>query len=159
MSLETRMLNPDDWQLLRELRLAALRDAPEAFCTTYAQALEHDEAHWRAWPRDGAAFVAFLDGAPVGMVGVTAPPQRPGWAELFAMWVAPAARGTGTVGALIDTAGAWAVLRSCTSIELAVMVGNDRATRAYARHGFMQVGVGSGCAEHQLIYMSADLSG
>ena len=42
-----RQLTPDDWRTLREIRLAALADAPDAFMTTYADAVGLDEQQWR----------------------------------------------------------------------------------------------------------------
>jgi hypothetical protein len=35
----------DDWQALRDIRLAALRDAPEAFASTYEQQVTFGEAN------------------------------------------------------------------------------------------------------------------
>jgi len=57
-----------DWQALREIRLQALRDAPDAFASTHAgeSALGEDEWHRRA-TRDGS-FLAFLpEVCPAGM--------------------------------------------------------------------------------------------
>ena len=55
-----RATTMNDWQALREIRLQALRDAPDAFASTYAReaALDEDEWHRRA-TRDGS-FIAFL---------------------------------------------------------------------------------------------------
>jgi hypothetical protein len=37
-----------DWPALKQLRLAALRDAPTAFGVTHAQALGNSDAQWQA---------------------------------------------------------------------------------------------------------------
>lgn len=139
MTLLVRMLGPDDWKVLRDVRLAALQDSPDAFYATYAESRERSEAEWRAWPRDGVGFCAFGDDQPVGMVGISV--ERGGMeADLFAMWVAPAARGTGAADALIRAALDWARSRGCRSVTLEVASGNGRAERVYARHGFVPSG-------------------
>lgn len=66
--VDVLVLTPDDWRLWRELRLAALADAPDAFLSRLAdwQGAGDTEARWRA--RVGApgvgCFVAMLDGRP-----------------------------------------------------------------------------------------------
>ena len=46
---------PDDWQHVRDFRLRALLDTPDAFGSTYAQeAVESEDAWWSwatGWPR------------------------------------------------------------------------------------------------------------
>jgi RimJ/RimL family protein N-acetyltransferase len=139
MPLLVRTLGPDDWEVLRDIRLAALQDSPGAFLSTYEQSLDRTETEWRAWPARGDCFAAFADGEPVGMVGV-APDEAPQSAELFARWVAPPARGSGAADALIRAAVDWARAHGCASVHLEVAAGNDRAERVYARHGFVPSG-------------------
>src|SRR5688572_10604483 len=98
--VEVRPLRPDDWQVTRELRLAALLDAPAAFGGTYEDALQRTEAHWREWPANGQPFAAYLDGKPVGMAAAIA--KSPQTTILISMWVAPEARGTGVNRALLE---------------------------------------------------------
>jgi hypothetical protein len=63
-----RATTTTDWQALREIRLQALRDAPDAFASTYAReaAFGEDEWHRRA-TRDGSSNPA------LGEIGM----QRP----------------------------------------------------------------------------------
>ena len=52
-------LGEDDWRALRQIRLAALADAPGSFAGTVAQAEALGERDWRAMTRDGAISKAF----------------------------------------------------------------------------------------------------
>jgi len=66
-----RVLGPDDWADWRELRLAALRNAPEAFGAKLAdwQGDGDTEQRWRARLRGGTHdLLARVDGEPAGMV-------------------------------------------------------------------------------------------
>ena len=86
--IELRTLTPDDWPTWRELRLAALADAPYAFGSRLADWQgDGDRAErWRARLEMPGSYnvVAVLDGRPVGMItGV--PGDEPGVAELISM--------------------------------------------------------------------------
>jgi ribosomal protein S18 acetylase RimI-like enzyme len=137
-----RRLVPDDWETLRDVRLAALLDAPYAFLSTYAEVSRWDEPTWRARPVNAAMFGGWVDGRPLGMVGLipaAASDDPSGGCALVAMWVAPDARGSGLAGALIDAAVAQAEQSGAPSVVLEVAPGNDRAERVYRRHGFVPV--------------------
>lgn len=137
--IELSEVGPDEWRTWRELRLAALADAPDAFLTRREDWENADEARWRArLAGAGLAVVARLDGEPVGMVA--AKPDGPDAVELVSMWVAPAARGTGVADALVAYVVDWARQRDLTAVELGVMVGNPRARALYRRHGFRPLG-------------------
>jgi ribosomal protein S18 acetylase RimI-like enzyme len=141
--LELRTLTPDDWALWRDLRLAALADAPEAFGATLAEwSGDGDrEDRWRArLSIPGAAdFVVTLDGVPVGMASGV-PSQDVGVVELISMWVSPAARGRGVGDRLIAAVERWGAEQGATTLRLSVMHDNRSATALYERHGFVAVG-------------------
>jgi len=126
----------DDWQAMRDIRLEALRDAPDAFASTYARETAFEPAEWhRRATRDGS-FLAFIPelATPAGLVGGFE--QEPGVAELVSMFVRPRARGHGAGEALIDAVVAWAQNRSATSVHLWVSETNKPAIRLYERCGF-----------------------
>jgi ribosomal protein S18 acetylase RimI-like enzyme len=140
MGIVVRGVGAEEWRALREVRLAALLDAPYAFYSSYEQAAARHESEWRAWPRNGIAFLARLGGESVGMVGAAPAPADPTRGDLIAMWVAPAARGTGVADALVGAAVAWGRDQGWTFIDLEVAPGNDPAVRLYARNGFLPTG-------------------
>jgi GNAT superfamily N-acetyltransferase len=137
--LVIRRLGADDWAAFREIRLAALRDAPGAFGTTAAEAEQLDEPEWRRRVEHRAAFLADVSGQPVGLAaGILG--DRPYEAELISMWVAPAWRGHGVGDRLVEAVLAWAAAGGFTSVRLWVATDNAPAERLYARHGFASTG-------------------
>lgn len=129
----------DDWRAMREIRLQALRDAPDAFASTYAREIAFEPAEWhRRATRDGS-FLAFLpdgesDGELAGLAGGYE--EEPGVVELISMFVRPQARGHGVGEALVDAVAAWARNRNATSMHLWVTEMNKSALRLYERCGF-----------------------
>lgn len=135
-----REVAPDDWQLLRDIRLTALLDAPSAFGSSYEREAGFTEADWRERIETGAVnFLAYLpEVSPAGLAGSFE--DRPGVAELVAMWVAPAARGRGTGEALIDAVVNWAKNHDYREVHLWVTESNVPARGLYERCGFVPTG-------------------
>jgi GNAT superfamily N-acetyltransferase len=146
MSLEVRRIRPTDWQVLRELRLASLADAPEAFGQRYEEAGVIDDRDWLATARAAASgdrrawFIAWEDGRATGLVqGRRRPPSD---CLLFSMWVAPSARRKGTGGALVQAVDEWGQGWGASRIVLWVVDGNQGALGFYQRIGFRHVPTG-----------------
>jgi RimJ/RimL family protein N-acetyltransferase len=137
VALVMTRVEPRDWQRLREVRLAALADSPEMFGSTLAREQAFEEEEWRRRAARPATFVASRDGVDVGMAGVYE--FDAGWC-VMGMWIAPGARGTGVVDALIDVCESAARDAGATSLALGVMEDNPRGRRAYARLGYEPTG-------------------
>lgn len=137
------MLSPDDWQVWRSLRLAALADAPGAFGSTLAEWTGHGdtEQRWRGRLATVALNVLLtLEDQPAGMVSATAP-GREGAVEMISLWVAPFARGHGVGDAALDCVVAWAHAEfGDVSVVLSVKTDNTSAIQLYGRHGFTDAG-------------------
>jgi GNAT superfamily N-acetyltransferase len=140
-----REVDADEWELLRDVRLAALREAPYAFGSTYEREAPFTEEQWRGRLAARAVnFFAFVeeladagDGAPAGLTAVF---EGDGPAELVSMWVRPAARGRGVGEALITAAAGWAKARDHDTLYLWVTETNQAARRLYERCGFTATG-------------------
>ena len=132
----------DDWPALREIRLAALQDAPDAFASTHAREEVFDDAAWRARITRGGSFLAYVPeisaSEPVGLVGGYE--TEPGTVGLISMWVRPQARGHGVGEALIAAVLDWAQARLARSVHLWVTETNKPARRLYERCGFKPTG-------------------
>jgi RimJ/RimL family protein N-acetyltransferase len=135
--ITVRRADLSDWRVWRELRLAALSDAPYAFGTTYAEAVARADDWWREqWNSPGARLLAESDGVAVGMCAVFLPADPNRDPLLVSMWVAPEARGAGAAGALIDASLAWTREAGYRCLVLGVVDDNERARRFYQRYGF-----------------------
>ena len=65
---------------------------------------------------------------------------EPGVAHLYAMWVAPDARGAGVGRALVEAVVAWARGRGCGRLVLSVTETNRSARGFYEACGFADTG-------------------
>lgn len=141
-----RRITALDGMLLRRVRLAALKDAPSAFSSTFDLEAERSDAEWveRAVAgsrgSDRSTFFGIVDDQVVGLVGGFRPEASSTAVEMVSMWVAPDARRSGVGAALIDSVRAWAVETEAMSIWAGVMVGNDAAKRLYSTKGFAERG-------------------
>jgi ribosomal protein S18 acetylase RimI-like enzyme len=145
--MEIRRIRLGEWGELRDLRLRALQDAPDAFSSTYEEESIRSDERWMEWTADlvvgGASFGVVAvddDDRWIGM-SVGAPHRdHPGEAGLFAMWVDPAARNAGIGAALIEDVVRWARTGGFPVLRLQVTLSNDAAVRLYLRSGFSDEG-------------------
>ncbi|MEH0842606.1 GNAT family N-acetyltransferase [Micromonospora sp. CPCC 205711] len=142
-----RRVRPQDAARMRALRLEMLADTPLAFLETVAQAAARPHAEYAAriaQVAEGgrtAQFVADPGGRLVGHAGGTVAPDEPGLTVVYAVYVTPSWRGSGLLSTLIDAVGAWSRACGRPELMLEVVVGNDRAFRAYQKLGFTDTGV------------------
>ena len=135
-----REVKRDDWQTLRDVRLAALRESPSAFGSSYAREAQFTEEQWRARISDrSVTFFAYLpeSAEPAGLAGVYVPD---GVANLVSMWVHPSARGRAVGEALIGATADWAKARDRAWLLLWVTETNGPVRRLYDRCGFALTG-------------------
>ncbi len=137
--VEILRLGPEEWEIFRDLRLRALREAPYAFGSRYDDWVQAAESRWRdRLAKVPLNLVARRDGEHLGMTsGVL---DGDDGAELISMWVDPAARGSGVPAALGAAVVDWASTAGRTTY-LMVRSDNTRAIAAYVRAGFVDLGV------------------
>jgi ribosomal protein S18 acetylase RimI-like enzyme len=140
-----RRLGTGEVRQSRALRLAALVDAPEMFLAAYDEEAAQPEEFWRERARragdseEVATFVAVAGERHIG-TATGLMPDGAGPARLVAMWVEPAARGTGVGRELVDAVCGWVASHGATSIELELREHNSAARHLYERAGFAVAG-------------------
>lgn len=144
--IEVERIQPHQGELLRELRLRALKDAPDAFLDNYDNASKQPLEYWQASAKKHAAspqavnFFGFLNGELAGMVGAYITDDELGIANLCAMWVAPEARHQGVGKALVNRVIYWAKQVHASRLRLWVNRENLSAARFYRSCGFNDTG-------------------
>lgn len=149
MTAVVRLLIPDDVAQYRAMRLAALRDHPEAFAASYEQEAGMDDAFFAS--RLGGAtaeafagtFGSFVDQTLVGITGLRQhpTPKTRHAAHVFSVYVDPAHRRGGHADRLMDAVIAQARALGLVLVTLDVTVGNDRARNFYVGRGFTSNGI------------------
>jgi GNAT superfamily N-acetyltransferase len=144
--VKVRPLAADEQTLLRDLRLRALGESPDAFEETVADALSRPDSYWAELtksvtaPGRHAMFLAEDTEGPSGFVFGLLDSKRPDVGHLGGMWVDPRARSRGAGRALANAVISWARGRGLLRLELWVTEGNEGAIRLYERCGFTVTG-------------------
>ena len=141
--LEIQRLSLNEGERLRQLRLASLEDAPDAFSSTFQEAVVLPKDLWFQQLQALPTFVAVLNGVDSGIVRSSPHLENADVAYLISMWVAPTARGQGVGDALIDAVIDWARSSSYTRLLLDVGNNNSFAITLYKRKGFKTTGMTS----------------
>jgi GNAT superfamily N-acetyltransferase len=147
--LRVRRIRADEGALLRDLRLRALADAPEAFGQGLPDAEAQPDAAWTQAARQASAgdsriWLIAEEGAvdhdaadvprPVGLVqGRRRPPDT---LLIFSMWVDPAGRRRGTGRVLVDEVTSWGRSWGARRAVLWVFAVNEPAIRFYEKLDF-----------------------
>ncbi len=150
MSAESRRVRPGlarDAAALREIRLEALADSPDAYGETYAECAAWSEETWATKAEQWNFYLAEIGGRVVGMARGESHETNSDMRFLFAMYVSPTARGTDTARLLVDEVSAWAKAQGADALHLYVSNAVPRARAFYAKAGF--VATGSSVAMHR----------
>ena len=134
---DVRPAGPDDWATYRDIRLAALADAPMAFGSTLAREQDYTETRWRELMTTSQVFIGYVDDKPLAVAAGL--PRVDGDAELVAVWAHPSARGTGLAAAVVGAVMTWA--HTYPRLWAWVASTNPAAERLYLRLGFERNGI------------------
>lgn len=165
-----RRLSPDDLPAYRKLRLECIEAHPSSVSFTYAEesALPLDQMRQRLVHTPYQAMFGAFDGAElIAMAGFRREPRSKihHRGDIFGVYVAPAARGTGVsrklLEALLDHVR---TLPEMVVVNLSVRTNNDSARALYRRLGFEVTGIDKRAifadgAYHDEERMALDLDG
>lgn len=104
VDIKVRLLAKDEWQLYREVRLAALHEAPEAFVARLEEEKSYSDEFWRERANRAHRVIAERGDEPVGVIGLGMHNQDPQTGEVFGLWTAPTVRGQRVAWRLVETA-------------------------------------------------------
>lgn len=131
------ILNEGEWRRLRGVRLAALRESPGAFLSTYSEELKLQEQGWRTEFTRGEWIVEIRNRKTIALIGATreqdTPPDE---CYLEYIWVSPRFRRRGVATALVKSTIRRLLNLGFTTIWLWVLDGNESAKRLYEKCGF-----------------------
>lgn len=146
--MEIRKLTSEDAQAYWVLRLEALQQDPEAFATTYKDAISRLNPLKRVASNldseDSATLGAFIDNELVGVMTIAkeGAPKLRHRVNLFAVYVTPRVRGkrigTALLQAVIEHSKQ---LPHVEKINLTVVSTNERAIKLYEKAGFKSFGL------------------
>ncbi|MEH7247342.1 GNAT family N-acetyltransferase [Neobacillus niacini] len=146
--MEIRLLTPSDAKSYWELRLEALKQAPEAFLTSYEDAIKREDPISQV-ARNFTEEVNYTFGAFEGdeLIGVVTLLQEKAdkiqhRANIYAMYVTPRKQGLGVGKALLTEAINKAKsIESIEKINLSVVATNEAAKKLYTSLGFKVYGL------------------
>jgi GNAT superfamily N-acetyltransferase len=141
-ALRVDHLGAGEGERLRAIRLRSLRDAPDAFGTTFEDAAAWPLESWNRQLEQFATFIATAEGSDVGLVRGALHDRFHDAGYVISMWVSPDARRQGVGSALVDAVVHWARTRGLNRLFLDVTEMNTDAISLYARKGFVPNGEG-----------------
>jgi len=126
----------NEWEDLKKVRLSSLKDSPEAFGLSYAEAKNYTSQNWKdtaSGYKELRFFIAYEGDLPIGLIGGVYLNNK---YELVSMWVSPNFRGSEVGGELIASLKKYALKQGHRSIVLKVSSENKRACHFYKKCGF-----------------------
>ncbi|MFK7851749.1 MAG: GNAT family N-acetyltransferase [Akkermansiaceae bacterium] len=136
-----RRLRLGEGNLYRQVRLESLKESPEAFGSTYENALARDIDSWSTQAdssADGSDRATYIieDTNPLGLAAIYRDDSTSSEGELIQMWVAPELRGKDAAKALLDELFLWAATNNLSIVRAEVYRNNIKALRFYENYGF-----------------------
>ena len=139
---QLRRIRPTDDAILRDVRLAALKEAPDAFAANLTETEAWPAGRWQeraernAAGDDAITLFAEENAAACGMVGGQRSRSDPSAAMLVAMWVSPNHRRRGIGKLLVNGVISWAESARYSIVQLWVTDSNAAAKTLYESAGF-----------------------
>jgi ribosomal protein S18 acetylase RimI-like enzyme len=136
------ILRPQEWEILRDVRLAALEDCPKAFLGSRNDEAARTPAEWRACLESESDdwYVARSSDHVISVAKFVTPPEHPNWRYVESVWVFPDYRKSGVAHRLVTMLLDKAQLAGVERVALWVFEGNEEAFSFYDRLRFTRTG-------------------
>ena len=139
MSIEIITATADDVDRLRALRLAALKDTPDAFGAKYEDEAEKPTLDWQNRLKNTHWCFVVADGVDVGLLAVDrAEKDRNSDCWLSSWWIHQDHRGSGIPKLMLNWLEQLCLEKNWENIGLGVWPDNLRAISAYKKLGFTE---------------------
>ena len=136
---DVQELSPEEWPLLRRVRLEALYDSPQAFLSHH-----HHEESWgeRDWRRtfEAAKWVIARTEKVIGLVRSVHDPTEPRSRYVESIWVAPTHRKRGVFRSMLRAVAERERKAGARDLMLWVLEDNHDAQQVYELLGFETTG-------------------
>jgi GNAT superfamily N-acetyltransferase len=130
-----------DADRVKLIRLEALSDTPDAYGSTYPDAVVAPPSRWVEFAASVTpCYLALDEERPVGMASGGLFPPFPQARWLYGMYVTPQYRGTGVAERLVRTVAEWARSEGVDTLGLHVTITVERAKAFYEKLGFAAIG-------------------
>jgi len=139
MSIEIITATVNDFDRLRALRLAALKDTPDAFGAKYEDEAEKPILDWQNRLKNTNWCFVVADGVDVGLLAVDrAEKDRNSDCWLSSWWIHQDHRGSGIPKLMLNWLEQLCIEKKWEKIGLGVWPDNLRAISAYKKLGFTE---------------------
>ncbi len=139
--INVTLLNPDSWTRLRDIRLRALKENPEAFGATHAEESKLAEQGWRDRFKKEDYLIGSIEEEDVGTLYIEVLKGDHGatcW--IGGCWTDPIYRGFGVMKSLFEYIDLHSNEKGWQRQGLGVWVHNQNAIKAYEAIGFSVAG-------------------
>ncbi len=146
-TVRIRTIEPGEVTLHRQVRLSALRDAPDSFGETFADTVARPITYWEELtrsvtkPERHVMFLACEGDDVIGCAYGLIDRERGDHGRVGGMWVSPDARRRGVGGALLAAVVTWARVRGLQRLGLWAPAHQPAALALYRKAGFHETGV------------------
>ena len=144
--MRIRRLEPHEIALHRDVRLRALRDAPDAFAENAAQAEARPSSYWEELTRSvtepgpHVMFLACEGDVVYGSAYGLRDPESSDAGRVGGTWVTPSHRRQGIGKALLQAVVSWAKAHGFRRLRLWAPATNTAALSLYRQAGFIDTG-------------------
>ena len=142
--MNIREIEPSDGFVLRDLRLAALQESPQAFGATFEEESRLSDADWRRlakrWSDDPDTCFMFCqhNDEYIGMAGIVIQKENPAVGVIYSVWLRPSHRGKLYAPKMLAKMETWARQKNIERLEGFVTEHNLPARAFYRKMGFCE---------------------